>query len=410
MAKHLILVCDDAKKTESQWCERLTAVSSIAALVQKGWSVQSIDGRTLEEEVERLESRRVRANSKATDQDEGPSLFDEAAVVLVDYELTDLEKVIYLTGESVSYLARCYSDCGVIVGMNNYGSSARFDLTLRGHPNSYADVHISDHEATHDGLWSGNWTGYRPWYWPVLPEAAIALEANAQEVRDNLDQRVLEYFGFTGDLRYLLTRDAEGFLSGKTNSEETTFEQLADTSHNVMRGRDVADRRWLARVLAARLMHWLQWLVLPGQDVLVDAPHLVERFPSLLAGDISKQDCWNAVARYLPAGKLPLAHSKLEGSAFTRSGWLAQPTWFWSSVQQNREISEIRDPFGAKRPAYRFCEDISAFLPEEQTRPFVSSVESTFAERRVADPATVPAGLRDALITVEYEPALRFSL
>ena len=45
------------------------------------------------------------------------------------------------------------------------------------------------------------------------------------------------------------------------------------------------DQGGIERVAAARLGKWLERLVLPGQNVLVDAPHLVSRFPSLVAAD-----------------------------------------------------------------------------------------------------------------------------
>ena len=41
----------------------------------------------------------------------------------------------------------------------------------------------------------------------------------------------------------------------------------------------------LARVGAARISKWLERLVLPEQDILVDAPHLVLRYPNLITSD-----------------------------------------------------------------------------------------------------------------------------
>ena len=55
-----------------------------------------------------------------------------------------------------------------------------------------------------------------------------------------------------------------------------------------------ADPAACARIVSSRIAKWLEREVLGPQDVLVDVPHLIQRCPYLLDGDISDLGTWNA--------------------------------------------------------------------------------------------------------------------
>ena len=101
--------------------------------------------RDAKEEVELLERRRRSART-GDHPDEGNSSFDDADILIVDYDLTasgEQQGGPAETGERVAYLARCYSKCGTIVALNQYNVTATFDLSLIGHISSFADINIS---------------------------------------------------------------------------------------------------------------------------------------------------------------------------------------------------------------------------------------------------------------------------
>ena len=107
---------------------------------------------------------------------EAATAFDRADVLLVDYDLFAFNRDEYLTGAMVAYMARCYSGCGVIVGVNELGPNP-FDLTLIDNTDSFADLTIGDVQIDNRGLWFGITDDpqpgrFRPWSWPALLDAA----------------------------------------------------------------------------------------------------------------------------------------------------------------------------------------------------------------------------------------------
>ncbi len=98
-----------------------------------------------------------------------------------------------MTGHRLAYLARCYSNAKYIVVLNQFGEN-RFDLTLRGHPHTHADLHIGLKQLTNPGLWGeSDWPEFRPWVWPVLPNAIERMERWTQEVETALEEPILSW-------------------------------------------------------------------------------------------------------------------------------------------------------------------------------------------------------------------------
>ena len=168
MSKKRIILFDDRPATSQRWGERLNAIPEVKKAFGSPVAItrQQFNEATTDLELRRAAARGQQANASRW----GDNLFDRAAIFLVDYDLLNADPSTYVTGEVTAYLVRCYSACGVIVGVNQFGENS-FDLTLRNHPESYADLNIGANQLDNPGLWSTSWKGFRPWYWPVLPDA-----------------------------------------------------------------------------------------------------------------------------------------------------------------------------------------------------------------------------------------------
>src|SRR5262245_57675708 len=75
---------------------------------------------------------------------------DTIDLLIWDYNVKDLSNAMGLTGERLAYLARCYSNSSYIVVLNQFGKN-RFDLTLSGRPESFADLDLGSEQITNPG-------------------------------------------------------------------------------------------------------------------------------------------------------------------------------------------------------------------------------------------------------------------
>jgi hypothetical protein len=407
MIKQKILIYDDYPGSVARWKDELDSLED----VKKRFDVVGVRGRTFEETVSELERRRASARKhpgwgKANE-------FDTAAILILDYDLLDPKKETYLTGETVAYLARCYSRCGLIIALNQYGVNP-FDLTLRGHPESFADLNLGGRQIANPGLWGGHWTGFRPWSWPLLPRALEAHKRRVKELMGHLDEPILSFLGFPEEIAKILPRSATQFIGGTKRPEETTFRDfvLGSKSMSGLRRKDrPIDEESIARIAAARVARWLERLVLPGQDILVDAPHLVSRYPSLLKGDRKKVESWNKTASFQEASGLGIDHRTIEAFRFKQSNWLSRPVWFWHGLSNLEKIVEVANPWASDRPNYVFCEDLSRFLTHEAAREFIADLPSPFVRRFIVDPKSKEGRpFAKAVKGVDYRPLVRFSL
>ena len=152
--------------------------------------------------------------------------------------------------------------------------------------------------------------------------------------------------------------------------------------------------------VAARLRRWLNRVVAPSQDLIVDAPHLVSRFPSLLAGPHDSVDAWNSTT-YLGDPSSSVNTEIIEAHRLFAGAWTDRPRWLWPSLQQDRGIAEVGDPF-AERPTgdFVFCEDSARFAFAADAHTFASDLRAPFS-RRYVELAAAPE--------VEYRPRSRLS-
>lgn len=412
-----ILIYDDDPKVAKRWHETLKRT---LASLKLDYETIPLDENDFERCVADLEKRRAAARKQKGKQkfDEmEQNDFDEVDMLILDYDLLNpkSETRTFVTGERVAYLARCYSRCGSIIGLNQFANQMGkngFDLTLKGHLESYADLNLGDEQLSNKGLWKEPWKGFRPWYWPMLPRAVEALEARVKEVQSNLDEPILSFLGFPDEISRILPRSTLEFLGKGKAPEKTTFREFVLKSGNGLRGKDKPlNDEAIARIAAARIAKWLERLVLPGQDILVDAPHLVSRFPSLLKGNVNDIETWNKTASFVGVSRLGMDHKKIEKFRFIKENWLSRPAWLWSQISGFEKIQEVRDPWVTTRPDFIFCEDISRFLPRDAAREFVADLPSQFTRRFIVDLES-KEGRRFAgeLEKVEYAPRVRLSL
>jgi hypothetical protein len=216
-----------------------------------------------------------------------------------------------------------------------------------------------------------------------------------------LNDKVLEFLEFTNVRAVTLPRSVTEFLSRK-EPEATTFREFVEStgSGNGLRGRKerpINDEA-IARIAAARIGCWLEYDVLPGEDIIVDTPHLISRFPSLLGTKAYNNRTLRAIASFSEPEALGLS-PVIEASRFMRKDWLSRPAWFWNTLRDNEAIHEVKDPFSIRRLEQVFCEDVSAFEHKDKAREFVADLNSPYARRYVKQ-----------LLDIQYTPLVRFSL
>ncbi|MBE7468418.1 MAG: hypothetical protein DPW09_22035 [Anaerolineae bacterium] len=389
-----ILIYDDDEKWANDLKEKLKSLPILA----KDFEIIALNQQVFTDSINTLEERRREVRDKG--QWSGQSiLLDEANILIIDYDLFDTNA--FLTGEDIAYSARCFSTCGLIVALNQY-YEVDFDLTLKGHPESFADLNIRGEQLSNPNLWGGDGEEFRPWYWPLLPKYQQDYELRIADVRQNLKQPICEVLGFDKDLFERLPRSINQFIGSSDDSKPstTTFEDFVKKSGNGMRPKDSekADEMILSRVGAARISKWLERSVFPELNILVDAPHLVSRYPSLLIGSKEEIESWNKTTILTDYTNLGLDIGKIENFRFQKNFWLSRPAWFWDKIRDCQDILEVREPWETFKPDWVFCEDISKFYRGDY-QEFVAKVESPFARRFVK-----------GINGIQYQPRVRFSL
>ena len=98
MSINKIWICDDDEKLRLQWEGELAELGLSS-------SIEHVDRKMLAEAVRELENRRLAAVGKLghKSQADGAAYLDGVNVLIVDYDLLELEDPSYLTGENVAY-------------------------------------------------------------------------------------------------------------------------------------------------------------------------------------------------------------------------------------------------------------------------------------------------------------------
>jgi hypothetical protein len=393
-----VVVIDDEEQFRAAWAR------SIQAVAADEWDVTTLPNEELLASMTTLEQRRIAARERRASA-WTETAFDTAAILVIDYDLAPISDFGTLTGEAVAYLARAYSRVGYIVLLNAV-SEAYFDLTLRGEAESFADLVIGSRHVGSIGLWSRDVSGFRPWQWPSIPAAARSLGEFANVLVPRLDDPILSVL----ELQHVaLGRGVRSLVDAGSRASGPTIREFVESGPTGLRRKDlVVDDHAAARIAAARLRRWIEFDVLSSEDILVDAPHLVARFPSLLTGDPGDLDSWNQTAHPGPGDGLDV--DLLTPHLYPLSSFLSRDVWYWKRIQVDKRIEEVREPFAPRPTPFAFCEDLSRFLPLSDVREFVGDLAGDYIRRYMVDTDTEGGALYQAdLDGVELRPMSRLS-
>lgn len=342
---------------------------------------------------------------------------DEADVIVVDYDLLLYSEAGDITGSRLAYLLRCFTNCGLIIVLNEFGTNS-FDLSLSSPSLDFADLHLGAVQIGNPGLWSDSFEGYRPWHWPVLPKARLNFEKCVEDVQENLDQPILEFLGLGRFIDWMPKR-AHDFLLGSGNIETARFNEFVEQARAGIDSKDELPPEYMARVAVARLLALLNGIILPEQSILVDAPHLVSRFPSLIRGGDKDIHHWNSLCNPISEQIDDLLVEVLAEHRFERQHWLWRPAWYWPDINREERIPEVKDPWTVKDVDWVFCENVSRFVPEESADDFRADVSPPFNKRFVLKRefseaptfvSKIGSGDDQDPLKVEYVPQAAFSM
>ena len=411
MNKQKILIYDDENRRTEDFQRKLDEGLEKACQNQN-FDIVPLKNDAFQHSIRVLEQRRIAFRDEKKSTKDGEEEIDNASIFIIDYDLLGSQggasPVGSLTGEIIAYLVRCFSKCKLIIGLNQYGSNP-FDLTLRGDLNSFADLNLGEEQLGNPNLWrDDSKQGFRPWSWPNLYDSIHHFDRRIEEIQEKLNEPICEVLGFSPEAFQLLPREIVQFIRSNQEKEpfQTTFREFITESGNGLRPKDAQKLKngindhVLVRVGAARISKWLEQLVLPEQDILVDAPHLVSRYPSLIVGDSEQIETWNETAQVVDFSKLKKMNTDLiEPYRFKKSYWVSRPVWFWDELCECEDIKEVSEPWLTEKPDWVFCEDTSSFHNEAECKEFLADVASPFTRRFVKNANGV-----------NYQPRVRFSL
>jgi hypothetical protein len=325
-----------------------------------------------------------------------PCGFDDVDILAVDYDLLHLDDAGgRTTGEGVARLARTFSKCGVIVVMNQY-KGPQFDLGMRGHLDSLADVNVDANLIGSPALWNDLAPAelqFDPTTWiPLAKLYAAARELSASFEAGGFGVKIMPLIGLAEDGLSELSDTAFGFLSVDA---ETTVELAGYTVDQFLQ-RSLSDElvetlknhspKTLFDFAAFRIAKWLDRAVLRPMDVLIDALHLVDRLPFLM--DPQKTDATNAAdwsqAAAEPAQTLRwevLEKYKNEKASLV----LGRIVFDWFRLSNDDAIDKLQDAYlDLQQDRFHLAEDTSRFVTREKLTRYRADFHN-FRDRRAVE-------------------------
>ena len=329
-------------------------------------------------------------------------VFDGIDILVVDYDLIHIaDDNTEYTGESLARLARMFSDCSVVVVLNQF-RYVDFDLSMRADLASHADLNIDVERLATPGLWrQPPWKGFRPWSWQTLSRAVETQRARESAIIEALDRPIVEMFGMQPDDVARLSDSAFGFIAPDAEDfealQERTLRSFLSTTANDLDSRSLVETDLSAAVRfgAARIGKWLEREVLGPQDVLIDVPHMLQRFPFLLGDDVSRVGAWNEAIH-----RPERLNDKINDSYwFQPTQCLSRPAVWCQRLETDENIKRMRASFDYLAvPSIAFMEDCSIFADIEEGQEFRAAFHNAFDRRFVK-----------RLGCVRYGPQRRFA-
>ncbi len=409
-----VLICDDNSSRVEDWkatVEQMLPGAQVETLTGAGLArllnelsdaeEDAREGRTASSAARPNIVRAERADLVILDSDLSPAREDVERIDASDRDIvTRTLRNGY--GDAVARQLRSYTAAPVLMVVNMFwGRHAKqrvFDLTLTQNANAIADITVTARELADKALWGfsakEDADRFRPWQRPTVHEVVAAFERSS-ELHIDLDAPVLEMLGIPADR---LTASQLDPFTGPP--EALTLRQLADSrlgfKYTAAGDGALHEDVNVTAMAHSVLRRWLQRHVIPSQTVLLDAPHLAERY-------------WRAFG----------TDGDLIGSLdeFTQKGWEADFGVFQTALQlsllpfavrpvfdENRarlaaaeRIRSVQNPAASMDAA--FAEDTSRFRPLDELRQFPSDVPGDHRYRWLEE-----------LDDVGYEPSNRLLL
>lgn len=304
-------------------------------------------------------------------------------------------------GDSIARQLRSYTDAGLLIVVNMFWSRHRlrrvFDLTLMQSARAYADVHVSEADLDEPFFWGSGGQpkdAFLPWQRPVVPEQLRVLSTSIASIVD-LDAKVFATLGL--DLTSFAPAQLDVF--GEIDAADATFEQLTMSPMGFRYPSEARDKAACTRMAASVVRRWLDRVVVPGQNVVADAPHLVERFWQFMLPTLDDLNAWSASARmsWDAARTSPMAAALKE----TLEPFLARPVF--DLEQARNAVRKLQPAKIVTPPDLGFAEDTSLFHSQDDLESYSSDVPGNSPRRWIAQ-------LDEELDDIAYEPANRLLL
>ena len=376
-----VLICDDDYRLAAK------CVEQVRKIAPKNYKIRDAPSTDKVRHAVNVLLRRRKTMHGDDPGEREKCLFDQNDILIIDYDLilVDDDRTQH-TGEGIGRLARMYSDCAVVVVFNQY-DQFDFDLSLRGHLESHADLNLTVELLEMPGLWTESpWQGFRPWSWQTLAKAVESQRARETTFRRNLDKSIVDTFGIEADDALGMSDSAVGFIAPKARDFDglraMTFRSFLSMT---AASRDVesllsSDESAAVRFGAARIGKWLDREVLGPQDVLIDMPHLLQRFPFLLGQEVGNVEAWNATIHKKDGLKQHIDNSYW----FEPAICLSRPAVWVRRLEADPKFSEQRSDFDYSLvPDVVFMEDCSVFEDISRGTEFRAGFHNSFDRRYV---------------------------
>ena len=386
-----INIWDDHTRSARDWKRDIQKLLGDPDIDVRAFEIDQIDY-----ELHVLHNRREAFLRGATEPDE-PSALDDTRVLIVDNDLFHLQDFSDFSAETVATRAGVYTDCGLIVVLN-LNPDIDFDLSLRGDPDSKADLHVNDKFVANPGLWRQcprEHGCFRPWHWPLLLREAQLHEHRVEDLYRALRDQdastpILDYLQFPDEAKNRLSRVARAFLHPLRNdTENITFSDFVDGNAQAVALTDgkmiieKEDIKKVARIGGRRVYKWLVRHIVGPQDILIDFPHLLQKLPFLVPEHQQALiDHWNAVAS-LDDAPVALVRDALSIDPLQLPNWTDRPL-FWSHDFERPDVFDrVLAGIDLNPNGFVFCEDSSAFHPSNVSHRFVAAHNTASDDRFV---------------------------
>ncbi len=382
-----VRVCDDDEAMADGWVSAIKKVTD-------GYDVERMA--SAKEEISKLLSRKIAAD-EMQDVTTVSCGFDDVDILAVDYDLLHLDKDgSRTTGEGVARLARTFSSCGVIVVMNQF-KGPQFDLGMRGHSDSHADLNVDASLVGLPALWHDLESAagqFDPTTWTPLPSLLAAVRTLAADLeKAGLNATMMDLLGLPEPALAELSDTAFGFVDSKAETADELakvtvrgFLRQALRDDVLMKALEAYSPKTLFSFAAFRIAKWLERAVLRPMDVLVDGLHLVDRLPFLIDPvkiDVAKSENWNKAAGN-PA-ELLRWDILAKYSNDRASACLGRTVFDWYRLAGDDQIDQLQDAYIAEDVVRFFLtEDTSRFVAREAVTRFRADFHN-FGDRRAVE-------------------------